>query len=160
MTKKSNKADGGQSYDSESAGSLVQFFNRNISPYPTEVGSPKFDLVPVTKQKDVMVNVARLHAKQEYNRIMELVEVLQRQAAEIQTRLDLTDQVHSAKYDFQLTHGNIYWLLYDQIKNCTRLSIMGPDEWSTKPQHYEYITRIKWLGDYTWIEVESNTDHE
>ena len=159
MTKKSNRADGRQSYDSESTGSFVQFFNRNVSPYPTEIGSPKFDLVPVTKQKDVMVNVARLHAKQEYNRIMELVEVLQRQAAEIETRLDLTDQVHTAKYEFQLTHGNIYWLLYDRDKNCTRLSIQGPDDWSTRPPHYEYITRIKWLGDYTWIEVEEeNTD--
>jgi hypothetical protein len=160
MTKKSNRADGRQSYDSESTGSLVQFFNRNVSTYPTEVGSPKFDLVPVTKQKDVMVNVARLHAKQEYDRIMELVAVLQRQAAEIQTRLDLTDQVHTAKYDFQLTNGNIYWLLYDQIKDCTRLSIIGPDEWSNKPQHYQYITRIKWLGDYTWIEVEEENKDE
>lgn len=160
MTKKSNRADGRQSYDSESTGNLVQFFNRNVSTYPTEVGSPKFDLVPVTKQKDVMVNVARLHAKQEYDRIMELVAVLQRQASEIHTRLDLTDQVHTAKYDFQLTNGNVYWLLYDQIKDCTRLSIIGPSEWSNKPQHYEYITRIKWLGDYTWIEVEDENKNE
>lgn len=157
MTKKSNRADGRESYDSESTGSLVEFFNRNVSPYPTEVGSPKFEPVPVTKQKDVMVNVARLHAKQEYNRIMELVEVLQRQAAEIQARLDLTDQVHTAKYEFQLAHGSIYWLLYDSEKNCTRLSIQGPNDWSTgKPRHYEYITRIKWLGDYTWIEIHEN----
>jgi hypothetical protein len=108
-----------------------------------------------------MVNVARLHAKQEYNRIMELVEVLQRQAAEIETRLDLTDQVHGAVYEFQLTHGNIYWLLYDSNKQCTRLSIQGPNDWSVgKPGHYEYITRIKWLGDFTWIEVEEGIKDE
>jgi hypothetical protein len=161
MSKKPNSADGRESYDSESTGGLIQFFNRNASPYPTEIGSPKFDLVPVTKQKDVMVNVARLHAKQEYNRIMELVEVLQRQASEIQTRLDLTDQVHGAIYEFQLTHGNIYWLLYDSKKNCTRLCIQGPNEWSVgKPNHYEYITRIKWLGDYTWIEIEDENTNE
>jgi hypothetical protein len=161
MSKKPNSADGRESYDSESTGGLIQFFNRNASPYPTEIGSPKFDLVPVTKQKDVMVNVARLHAKQEYNRIMELVEVLQRQASEIQTRLDLTDQVHGAIYEFQLTHGNIYWLLYDSKKNCTRLCIQGPTDWSVgKPNHYEYITRIKWLGDYTWIEIEDENTNE
>lgn len=157
MKNKSNKADGRESYDSESTGALIQFFNRNVSPYPTEIGSPKFDLVPITKQKDVMINAARLHAKQEYNRIMELVEVLQRQASDIKSRLDLTDQVHGAVYDFQLAHGNIYWLLYDRNKNCTRLSIQGPYDWSVgKPSHYEYITRIKWLGDYTWIEVEDD----
>jgi hypothetical protein len=124
-----------------------------------EVGAPVFAPVAVKEEKDKSLNVAKLHAKQEYNRIMELVEVLQRQAAEIQTRLDLTDQVHEAIYEFQLTHGNIYWLLYDSKKNCTRLCIQGPNEWSVgKPNHYEYITRIKWLGDYTWIEIEEENE--
>jgi hypothetical protein len=127
---------------------------RNSLTYPMDVGSPKFELVPVKKQKDVMLNVARLHAKQEYNRIMELVGVLQKQAEDIQQRLDLTDQVHGAVYDFQIAHGNVYWLLYDTKKGFTRLCLQGPEDWTTgKPQHYEYITRVKWLGDYTWIEV-------
>jgi hypothetical protein len=127
---------------------------RNSLTYPMDVGAPKFELVPIKKQKDVMLNVARLHAKQEYDRIMELVGVLQKQAGEIQQRLDLTDQVHGALYEFQIAHGNIYWLLYDTQKECTRLCLQGPDEWTTgKPQHYEYITRVKWLGDYSWIEV-------
>jgi hypothetical protein len=102
-----------------------------------------------------MVNVARLHAQQEYDRIMALVDVLSKQADEIKHRLELTDMVHAAKYDFQIAHGNIYWLLYDRRKDCTRLSINGPTDWATGiPVGYEYITRIKWLGDYTWIEVD------
>ena len=128
---------------------------RSSLAYPMDIGAPKFDLVPVEKQKDVMLNTARLHAKQEYNRIMELVEVLQKQAAEIEHRLDLTDQIHSAKYDFQLSHNSVYWLVYDSDKEITRLSIIGPTEWSAgKPAHYNYITRVRWLGDYSWIEVE------
>ena len=111
--KKSNLADGRESYDSESTGSLIEFFNRNVTPYPVSVGGPKFDLIPVEKQKDIMVNVARMHAHQEYNRIMELVTVLQRQAEEIRRRLDLTDLVHAAKYSFQIYHGQCYWLAYD-----------------------------------------------
>lgn len=153
--KKPNSAKGRSSYDSELGGSLVSFFNRNVTPYATEAGGPKFDLVPVTKQKDIMLNVARLHAKQEYDRIMELVAVLQKQAAEIQKRLDITDMVNQAKYDFQTYHGKIYWLCYDHRKECTRLVMTGPKDWSTgPPEEYEYITRIKWLGDYTWVEVD------
>ena len=68
--KRPNSADGRNSYDSESTGSLIQFFNRNVSPYHTDVGGPAFDLIPVEKQKDIMVNVARMHGQQEYNRIM------------------------------------------------------------------------------------------
>ena len=69
--KKSNVAAGRTSKDMQVGNNLVAFINRNISPYPTEVGGPAFDLIPVEKQKDQMVNVARMHAKQEYSRIME-----------------------------------------------------------------------------------------
>ena len=155
MLDKPNSANGVSSYDSTSSGSLIHFFNRNVTPYATESSGPKFDLVPVEKHKDIMLNVARLHAKQEYDRIMELVTVLQKQAEQIKHRLDLTDMVHAAKYDFQLANGSIYWLLYDSKILKTRLCIQGPDNWTTgKPESYEYICQVKWLGDYTWIEVD------
>ena len=155
MTTENNSANGVHSYDSTSSGQLIHFFNRNVSEYPTEAGGPKFDLVPVTKQKDIMLNVARLQAQQEYDRIMELVAVLEKQANAIKHRLNITDMIHAAKYDFQIAHGNVYWLVFDKRKNFTRLSINGPDDWATGvPVDYEYITKVKWLGDHTWQEVE------
>jgi hypothetical protein len=155
--KKSNLADGRDSYDSESTGSIVEFFNRNVSSYPTDVGAPAFDLIPVEKQKDIMVNVARMHGHQEYRRIMELVAVLQRQADEVRQRLEITDLVHAARYSFQIYHGQCYWLAYDRARGGTLLTQTGPDEWTTNPpDYYDYICRVKWLGDYTWTEVDSN----
>ena len=154
MSKKSNVAKGKNSYDQEIGGKLVAFFNKNVTPYPTEVGGPKFDLIPVTQRKDLMVNAARMHAEQEYNRIMEMVAVLSRQAAEVKRRLEITDAVHAAEYQFQPAHGQTYWLLYDSEIEKTRLAIQGPTDWTTgKPDKYEYICRVKWLGDYTWVEV-------
>jgi hypothetical protein len=154
-TDNTNSAKGRSSYDSSSSGALVQFFNRNVTPYPTEVGGPKFDLVPVEKQKDIMLNVARLHAKQEYDRIMELVSVLQRQAEQIKRRLDITDQVHAAEYQFQLYHNHCYWLAFHKRKNKTVLCHHGPYD-SLVTEDHEYIARVKWLGDHTWIEVDDN----
>lgn len=152
MTK--NSAKGRHSFDANIGGDIVHFLNRNVSTYATEAGGAKFDLIPVEKQKDIMVNVARMHAEQEYNRIMELVAVLQKQAADIKRRLDITDMVHAARYEFQIYHGNAYWLLVDTRDNCTRLSKIGPADWYTgKPEYYEYVCQVKWLGDYTWIEV-------
>jgi hypothetical protein len=103
-----------------------------------------------------MLNVARLQAQQEYDRIMELVAVLEKQANAIKHRLNITDMIHAAKYDFQIAHGNVYWLVFDKRKNFTRLSINGPTDWSSgsPPTDYEYITKVKWLGDHTWQEVE------
>ena len=151
---KSNRAKGATSFDSNIGNSLVTFLNRNVTPYPTEVGGPAFDLIPVTQRKDLMVNAARMHAQQEYDRIMELVNVLNKQAQDIKRRLDITDMVHAAEYQFQPAHGQTYWLLYDSQINNTRLCMQGPTDWTTgKPDKYEYITQVKWLGDYTWVEV-------
>lgn len=154
-TDPSNTADGRDSFDMQAGNSLVSFINRNVTPYPTEVGAPAFDLVPVTKQKDIMLNVARLHGQQEYERIMQLVAVLQQQAQQIKRRLDITDWVHSAHYDFQIYHNQCYWLVQDTSKELLRLVMLGPNDWhSGAPDHYQYLAKVKWLGDYSWIEVE------
>jgi hypothetical protein len=154
---KSNVADGRDSRDMEVGGNLVEFINRNVTPYPVEVGGPAFDLIPVEKQKDIMVNVARMHGHQEYRRIMELVAVLQRQADEVRQRLEITDLVHAARYSFQIYHGQCYWLARDLARGGTLLTQTGPNEWTTgAPVDWDYICRVKWLGDYTWIEVDLN----
>lgn len=151
----SNSAKGRTSFDANVAGSLVNFFNKNSTPYPTELGSQKFELVPVTKQKDQMINVARLYAQQEYDRIMEMVSVLQKQAENIKRRLEITDLVHTAEYQFKLYHGKCYWLVLDSELNKTLLVMNGPTGWFCgKPEKYQYIACVKWLGDYTWIEVD------
>jgi hypothetical protein len=154
MTSKSNKADGRDSFDITTGNVLVEFINRNVSPYPVDVGGPSFDLVPIRQQKDIMLNVSRMHAQQEYNRIMELVAVLQRQADEVRQRLDITDLVHAAKYSFQIYHGQCYWLAMDRARGGTLLTQTGPNDWTTgRPTDWEYICQVKWLGDCTWIEV-------
>jgi hypothetical protein len=155
MPDDSNVSKGRNSFDARIGDSLVAFFNKNVTPYPTDIGGPAFDLIPVEKQKDIMVNVARLHAQQEYERIMELVAVLQKQAAQIKRRLEITDLVHTAKYQFQTYHNQCYWLTWDARKQETLLVTLGPNDWCTgAPEDYQYIARVRWLGDYTWIEVD------
>jgi hypothetical protein len=156
----SNLAKGRDSYDSTSTGALIPFFNRNVTPYATEAGSVKFDLVPVTKQKDLMINHARMYAQQEYDRIMELVAVLEKQAQQIKRRLEVTDAVHGAVYQFQAVMGNAYWLVWDKRKQHTLLTQNGPNDWSSSaPEDYEYITRVKYMGDHTWQEINEKGEY-
>jgi hypothetical protein len=156
----SNLLKGRDSYDSTSTGELIPFLNRNVTPYATEAGSVKFDLIPVTKQKDLMINHARMYAQQEYDRIMELVKVLEKQAQQIKRRLEVTDAVHGAVYQFQVVMGNAYWLVWDQRKQHTILTQMGPDDWSSSaPEDYEYITRVKYMGDHTWQEIDKEGNY-
>ena len=154
MEKKSNLAKGRVSYDSTSTGGIIPFFNRNVTPYPTEAGGPKFDLVPVESQKDLMINHARMYAQQEYDRIMELVSVLQKQADDIRRRLDITDLVHAAVYQFSPVMGNTYWLAWDRRRQHTLLTPHGPNDWSSSaPEDYEYQAQVRYMGDHTWLEV-------
>ena len=155
--KKSNLAKGRDSYDSTSTGTIIPFFNRNVTPYATEAGSVKFDLIPVEKQKDLMINHARMYAQQEYDRIMELVAVLEKQAQQIKRRLEITDSVHAAEYQFSPVMGNAYWLVWEKRRQKTLLVHTGPKEWSTGiPEDYEYMTQVKYMGDHTWLEVDSD----
>lgn len=157
MQNDNNSANGVHSYDSTSTGNLIHFFNRNVSEYPTEAGGPKFDLIPVTKQKDIMINHARMYAQQEYDRIMQLVTVLEEQAQQIKRRLEVTDAVHAAEYQFQIVMGNTYWLVWEKKKEKTLLVHTGPNDWSTgAPESYEYITQVKYMGDHTWMEIKED----
>lgn len=149
-----NSAKGRNSYDITVGDQLVHFFNRNSTPYPVDVGAPNFSPIKIEREKDQMINVARMHAEQEYDRIMQLVTVLQAQAQDIRRRLEITDLVHSAKYNFRLAHGGIYWLYTDTQRGHTGLTSQGPDDWASgAPDNYEYICRVQWLGDYTWREI-------
>jgi len=151
---KSNIAKGRTSFDANVDGSIIPFFNRNVTPYATEAGGPKFDLIPVTKQKDIMINHARMYAQQEYDRIMELVAVLEKQAQAIKRRLDVTDAVHAAEYQFQIVMGQCYWLVWDSRKQQTILTHHGPTEWSSGPPiDYVYQRKVKYMGDHTWMEI-------
>lgn len=149
-----NSAKGRNSFDAEIGDTVVGFLNRNSTPYPVDVGGPSFEPVPVKQHKDIMINVARMHAEQEYNRIMDLVTVLQSQAADIKRRLDITDMVHDAHYNFKPVHGQIYWLAEDTRKNQIILIQLGPNDWHAgAPSNLSYQYRVKWLGDHTWCEV-------
>jgi DNA-directed RNA polymerase len=118
-----------------------------------EVGAPNFVLVPVENEKDQMIYIARLSAQQEYDRIMEVVTVLQKQADAIKKRLDITDMVYNAKYNFKVIPGKKYYLIFDHRKGIILLSPTGPNDWFTGiPVGYEYKAKVVCLGDYSWIE--------
>jgi len=154
MTDELNSAKGRDSFDIVTGNTVVNFFNRNITPYATSTLGPKFDLVPVERQKDLMINHARMYAQQEYDRIMELVAVLQRQADEIKRRLEITDAVHASEYQFSPVMGNCYWIVWETRRQKTLLVMIGPTGWSTgAPDTYEYVAQVKYMGDHTWMEI-------
>jgi hypothetical protein len=100
-----------------------------------------------------------MYAQQEYDRIMELVSVLEKQAQAIKRRLDVTDAVYAAEYHFQIVMGNCYWLVWHRRHEKNLLVLNGPKDWSTgTPEDYQYIMQVKYMGDHTWQEVILSAD--
>jgi hypothetical protein len=153
----SNSAKGRDSFDVSTGNTLVHFFNRNVTPYATSTLGPTFDLVPVESQKDLMINHARMYAQQEYDRIMSLVRVLEEQADQIRRRLEITDAVHAAEFEFRLVMGNCYWLVWNTRLEKMLLVLTGPTSWNTgAPEDYQYLAQVKYMGDHTWMEIKED----
>jgi len=101
-----------------------------------------------------MINHARMYAQQEYDRIMALVHVLEEQARQIKRRLEITDAVHGAEFQFKLVMGRCYWLVWEKRREKMLLVPTGPNGWSsTAPEDYEYVAQVKYMGDHTWMEI-------
>ena len=127
---------------------------RSSLPYPMELGSPAFAPIVVEKEKDILLNTSKLNAKQEYDRIMEQVNVLKRQAEALQKRMQVSEIMHHCSYGFRVVHGNCYYVYYNNFKNQNVLSLNAPNNWSAFPGHYTYIMTVRLMGDSTWEQVD------
>jgi len=125
--------------------------------YPMEIGGQFFAPVNIEKEKDLMLNLARLNATQEYERIMESAKVLKKQMDDLMRRVELTNLIHTAKFSFKPVAGKKYWLFKHSGTKFTTsyigLGPMGPNDWSCIPDEYEYIAQVLCSGDQTWQEV-------
>jgi hypothetical protein len=127
---------------------------RNSLPYPMELGSPSFSPIDVYKEKDIIYNAGKLHAKQEYDRIMEQVEVLKRQAESLEHRMRVSDMMYDINITFKPVHGKIYYVYLDTLKNKRWISMNHPDSWSALGIHHKFVIAVQLMGDSNWQEVE------
>jgi hypothetical protein len=127
---------------------------RNSLPYPMELGSPAFAPIDIKKESDILYNAGKLHAKQEYDRIMEQVEVLRRQAENLEHRMQISDMMHTITITFKPVHGKIYYVYLDTLKNKHWLSLNHPNSWSALGMHHTFVVAVQLMGDSNWQKVE------
>jgi hypothetical protein len=134
---------------------------RHSLPYPMELGSPFFAPVEVEKEKDVLLNISKQHAKEEYDRIMEQVEVLRRQADSLMNRLEVSEIMYACKYGFTPVHGSIYYVYYDSYNKNNCLSPIHPDCWTAGPTELlSFVMAVRLRGDSSWQEVTLERNYE
>ena len=126
---------------------------RHLMPYPMELGSPAFQPVAVLEEKDKSINVARAHAAQEYERIMQQAEVLIKLAKALQYRLNMSERVANSDWSFIECYGVKYYLYLNDNTEKETLSLISPSDWYKCPDHLHYQDTVRKQGDCTWIEV-------
>ena len=130
----------------------------NLMPYPTNIGAPKFEPLPIASIKDAAKNIARYHANEklqelndQYQLVVKQAEMIQQQAQKILSRVKITELILEAEYQFKPVPYNTYYLVWDKERILHRLLFLSPTDWvSEAPSHYIYEYPVRLLGDSTW----------
>ncbi len=136
----------------------------NSIEYPMELSAPPYAPVPVADEKDEQRNVARHHTnqkleelKEQYDLARQQLEAIERQVKGTVDRLQVTEAVLEADYQFTPVVMKTYYLYWHTVKQKYVLSPTGPQAWSCgAPDHWEYQSAVRLLGDSTWEPVEVN----
>ena len=50
--------------------------------------------------------------------------------------------------------GQTYWVIKDTRKDTVILSGMSPTDWTSGiPVDYEYLIKVRYMGDHSWMEL-------
>lgn len=109
---------------------------------PTEEGVIK------GKALQAMEEQTNMHLEQ----IRKQVELLAKQAYEIQKRREISMIVYNAKMSFSPVIGKEYHL-YEKHDGSHVLSLVGPGEWGIGGPFRQYVATVRLLADHTWVEV-------
>lgn len=126
-------------------------FKKASVPYALDRGSQSFSLVEVKDKKDQQFNLAIKQAQQEFENLKQIADVINQQALQIKNRLEVTEMIHQAEYNFEPVPDEIYWVAKDLKKDIFILCVLGPDEWAiSPPEHYSYISKVRFLPNGLW----------
>lgn len=122
--------------------------NPSTLPYAHTVGG-----AVIKPNKEGVIRSRALNAMEEQtdmqlSQIKEQIDLLAKQAQEIQDRKELAAQIYQAKMGFKPEINHIYHL-YINHEDQYILSMIGPKEWQ-KPKFKEFINSVQLLADHTW----------
>ena len=80
--------------------------------------------------------------------IKEQMALLAQQAQKIQTRVEVSELIYSAKVRFEPLINHVYHLYNNEGQSI--LVMVGPTAWGRKGCPYEYVASVRLLADHTW----------
>ncbi len=122
--------------------------------YPHHRGS-----LPVapTKQGEIKIKaLSAMHHQtdQQLGQIKQQMELLAKQANEIQQRVEISERIYGAEMRFKPEILHTYHL-YEKHEGGHLLSMIGPKQWGRRECPYNFVASVRLMGDHTWEIVEN-----
>lgn len=123
--------------------------NPGTLPYPHTVGG-----AVIRPSKKAVIRGKSMSAMQQQTdmqleQIKKQIDLLARQAREIQERKELSEQIYAAEMNFKPEINHVYHL-YEKEDNGYVVSMIGPGEWGRGKGYARFVNSIRLLPDHTW----------
>ena len=131
--------------------------NPDTLAYPHHRGS--FPVAP-TKQGEIKIKAIGALQHQtdaQLQQIKEQMELLAKQATELQNRIEVSERIYGAEMRFKPTILHTYHL-YEKEDGSHTLSMVAPDQWGRKGCPFYFVASVKLLADHTWEVIKKNDE--
>lgn len=139
--------------------------NAHLLAYGAERGGATIKAIDKGKIKGLAMNAMYEQTDMQLDQIKAQIELLARQANEIQNRMTISEEIYAAEMNIDPIVGRTYYLYRRPTADGTLpppglqravLSLIAPAEWGPRPP-YHYVATVKLLADHTW-EILERTD--
>ena len=129
----------------------------HLLPYAHERGGATIKPVDRGKVKGLAMTAMYEQTDMQLDQIKAQIELLARQANEIQQRMTISEQIYEAEMNIDPIIGRTYYLYNRPKTGKPVMSLVSPAEWGPRPP-YNYVATIKLLADRTWDVLERVDD--
>lgn len=129
----------------------------HILPYGHSVGGALVKPEDKGKIKGRAIAAMNQQTEMHLDQIREQIELLARQAQDIQHRVKISEQIYLSEMAFEPVIGHLYHL-YEKGEERWTLSLLSPEEWGGSIPYIRFIASVKLLADHTWEIVRKGED--
>lgn len=122
--------------------------NPHLLPYAHTVGGAVIKPIDKGRVKGRAVSAMYEQTDIQLDQIKKQIELLAQQAKKIHDRVHISESIYEAEMNFEPLIGFTYHL-YKRSNGQYVLSLIGPNEWGSKPP-YEFEATVRMMADHTW----------
>ncbi|WP_255068747.1 DUF2452 domain-containing protein [Lacihabitans sp. LS3-19] len=123
--------------------------NPGLIGYAHTAGSAVIKPEDMGKVKGKAQMAMRQQTQDALHKIYRQIELLGKQAQEINNRIEVSERIYDAQMSFEPIINHNYFL-YERNDGGDVLSMVGPGEWGRKFPFSRFLAKVFLMADHTW----------